>query len=113
MKIIFLDYDGVLNSPYFLLQKKDQSPTSDFDPKCIDILAKICSENLKQVVGHTPVEGISECNVNDSTIIFCDTFSTDSNLEPIGDGGLLEIEYDDGQLNYCAVQTTKYKLEVI
>ena len=50
MKIIFLDYDGVLNSPYFLLQKKDQSPTSDFDPKCIDILAKICSEANAQVV---------------------------------------------------------------
>lgn len=72
-----------------------------------------CPENLKQIVGHTPVEGISEYNISDSTIIFCDTFSTNSDLEPIGDGGLLEIEYDDGQLNYCAVQTIKYKMELI
>lgn len=38
MKILFLDIDGVLNTPEFLIKKKD---SKSMDPKAVDILNKI------------------------------------------------------------------------
>mgnify|MGYP001086743359 CR=1 FL=1 len=50
MKIIFLDYDGVLNNTYFLLRQKERGAENDFDPKKIEILKQVCDNTNAMVV---------------------------------------------------------------
>lgn len=47
--IVFFDYDGVLNNPFYLHIARDKEPfEKDFDPKKVQILARIC-QNLNAV----------------------------------------------------------------
>lgn len=59
MRVVFLDYDGVLNSPFYLINRTLQHKQKgtliehykdDFDPKRIKILKKICDQNNAKVV---------------------------------------------------------------
>lgn len=51
MKVIFLDYDGVLNNPYYLVRKKiTHHGVDDLDPRRIVILKQICDLSGASVV---------------------------------------------------------------
>lgn len=50
MKVIFLDYDGVLNNPYFLLRQTKRGAENDFDQKKVEILRQICKDTGALVV---------------------------------------------------------------
>lgn len=47
---------------------------------------------IHQIVGHTPVRNITTVETNDSTLVFCDTFSTYSSGQFIGDCSILVTE---------------------
>lgn len=53
--------------------------------------------NLNQIVGHTPIETATKIKIDDSTLYFCDTFSTsyypaEGRTEPIGDNSCLVVK---------------------
>lgn len=75
----------------------------------MELIEDYCSD-LRQVVGHTPVEQISKFEVGNTSLVFCDTFSTKPNGEYIGDGSLLEIGYKNDSVEYQIIQTVKYDL---
>lgn len=57
MKVIFLDFDGVLNHEAFYKQRlndpnfsADNYPITEFDPNCIEILNYICATTDAKVV---------------------------------------------------------------
>lgn len=50
MKVIFLDYDGVLNNPYFLLRQTKHGAENDFDPKKVEILKEICKKTGAKII---------------------------------------------------------------
>lgn len=78
----------------------------------MELIEDYCS-NLRQVVGHTPVEQVSKFEVGDTSLVFCDTFSTMPNGKPIGDGSLLGIEYKDDSIDYRIIETTEHKLYTV
>lgn len=50
MRIIFLDYDGVLNNPFFLLRQPKRGAENDFDPKKVEILKEICKQTGAKII---------------------------------------------------------------